>query len=126
MANRKLKPYFQSHQIRIKTSHPLKNIFEGKNQSSRVADWSNQLVETIGTTPNHPNQELKLYMCGLSIRYSSGARIIFIASAGVKMEHVVCLEFVASNNETECEALLLGINICYNSGARILSAFSDS
>ena len=77
MASRKLKPYFKSHQIQVKTSQPLKKILEGKIQSSKVADWSNQLAnfgteieprttikaqalvhfiaETTGTSPNDPN-----------------------------------------------------------------------
>ena len=117
---------------------------EGKNQSSRVANWSNELAdfgieieprtaikaqaladfiaETTEATPNNPNQEWKQYVDGSSTRSSSGAGIIIISSAGVKMEHC----FWASNNEAECEALLLGIHICCNSGARMLSAYSDS
>ena len=144
----KLKPHFQSHQIRVRTSQPIKKVLEGKNQSSRVADWSDQLtdfgieieprtaikaqaladfiVENTGTTLNDPNQEWKPYIDGSSTRSFSGADIIIISSAGVKMEHVVRFEFVALNNEAEYEALILGIKICCNSGARILSAFSDS
>ena len=38
MASRKLKPYFQSHQITVRTSQPMKKILEGKNKSSRVTD----------------------------------------------------------------------------------------
>ena len=45
MASWKSKPYFQSHQIRVRTSQPLKKILEGKSQSSRVANWSNQLAD---------------------------------------------------------------------------------
>ena len=86
MASWKLKPYFQSHEIRVRTSQPIKKVLEGKNQSSRVAAWSKQLAyfgieikphtaikahalidfiaETTGTTPNDPKQEWKLYMDG--------------------------------------------------------------
>lgn len=92
-------------------------------KAQALADF---IVETTGTTPNDPNQELKLYVDGSSTRSSSGADIIIISSARVKMEHAVRFEFMASNNEAEYEALFLGINICYNSGAPILSAFSDS
>ena len=45
MASRKLKSYFQSHQIRARTNQPLKKILEGKNQSSRVADWFKHLAD---------------------------------------------------------------------------------
>ena len=147
IASQKLKPYFESHHIRVRTSNPLKKILEGKNQSSRVANWSNQLVdfgiqieprtvikaqaladlitETTRSIPNDPNQDWKLYVDGSSTRSSSGVGIIIISLARVKMEHAVRFEFVASNNEAEYEALLLGINICCNSAARILSAYLD-
>ena len=147
MASRKLKSYFQSHKIQFRTSQLLKKILEGKNESSRLADWSNQLADfgiefeprtaikaqaladfiakTTGTTPNDPNKEWKLYVDGSSTRSSSGVGIIIISLARVKMEHAVRFEFVASNNEAEYEALLLGINICCNSAARILSAYLD-
>ena len=52
MASRKLKPYFQSHQIIVRTSQPLKKILERKNQSSRLTDWANQLADFgIGYEP---------------------------------------------------------------------------
>ena len=109
----------------------MKKILEGNNQSSRVADWSTQLadfgieiepltaikaqaladfiLETTGIIPNDPNEEWKLYVDGSSTRTSTGAGIIIISLARVKMEHAVRFEFVASNNEVVYEALLLGI-----------------
>ena len=84
-----------NHKIRVRTSQPLKKILEGKNQSSRIVDWSNQLADfcieieprtaikakaladfiakMTGTTPNDLNQEWKLYVDGSSTRTSSGA-----------------------------------------------------
>ncbi|XP_057545947.1 uncharacterized protein LOC130824940 [Amaranthus tricolor] len=109
MASRKLKPYFQSHQIIIRTDQPLKKILEGKNKSSRVTDW-----------------EWKLYVDGSSTQSASGAGLLIMSSAGVRMERAVRFEFAASNNEAEYEALLMGLRICYESGAKNLSAFSDS
>lgn len=63
----------------MKTSQPLKKILKGNNQSSRVADWANQVADfsieielqtaikvqalayfiakTAGTTPNNSKQE---------------------------------------------------------------------
>ena len=132
----------------MRTSQPLKKILEGKNQSSRIADWANQLVDfgieyeprtTIkakalaefiaeSTSPcsNDPNQEWKLYVDGSSTKSTSGAGLLIISSAGVHMERAVRFEFAASNNKAEYEALLLGLKICYEAGARILSTFFDS
>jgi ribonuclease HI len=148
MASRKLKPYFQSHQIRVRIKQPLKKILEGRNQSSRISDWANQLAnygieyeprtsfkvqaladfmaESTGPTPCDPNHEWKLYIDGLSNKVESGARILMISSAGVRMEIAIRFEFAASNNEAEYEALILVLTICYEVGAKTLLAFSDS
>ncbi|XP_057543932.1 uncharacterized protein LOC130823331 [Amaranthus tricolor] len=148
MASRKLKPYFQSHQIIIRTDQPLKKILEGKNKSSRVTDWANQLADfgieyeprtaikaqaladfiAESTFPCHPepNQKWKLYVDGSSTQSASGAGLLIMSSAGVRMERAVRFEFAASNNEAEYEALLMGLRICYEAGAKNLSAFSDS
>lgn len=45
MASRKLKPYFQSHPIVVRTSQPIRKLLESKNQSSHVANWANQLAD---------------------------------------------------------------------------------
>ena len=98
MANRKLKPYFQSHQIIVRTSQPLKKILEGKNKSSRVTDWANQLADfgieyeprtaikaqaladfiAESTIPPHleSNQEWRLYVDGSSTQSASEARLL--------------------------------------------------
>ncbi|XP_057538103.1 uncharacterized protein LOC130815609 [Amaranthus tricolor] len=148
MASRKLKPYFQSNPIIVRTDQPLKKILEGKNKSSRVTDWANQLadfgieyeprtaikaqalvdfiVESTSPPPAELNREWKLYVDGSSTQSASGAGLLIVSSAGVRMERAVRFEFAASNNEAEYEALLMGLKICYEAGAKELAAFSDS
>ena len=143
-----MKPYFQSHQIIVRTSQPLNKILEGKNKSSCITDWANQFADfgieyesrtTIkaqaladfiaeSTIPHHPepNQEWWLYVDGSSTQSASGAGLLIVSSAGVRMERAVRFEFTASNNEAEYEALLMGLKICYEAGAKVLSTFSDS
>ncbi|XP_057548014.1 uncharacterized protein LOC130826442 [Amaranthus tricolor] len=96
MASRKLKPYFQSNQI---IHFP---------------------------PPAELNQEWKLYVDGSSTQSASGAGLLIVSSAGVRMERAVRFEFAASNNEAEYEALLMGLKICYEARAKELAAFSDS
>ena len=45
IASRKIKPFFQSHPIVVRTSQPIRKLMESKNQSARVADWANQLAD---------------------------------------------------------------------------------
>lgn len=42
------------------------------------------------------------------------------------MEYAVKFDFLASNNEAECEALILGLQICIAAGAQNILAKSDS
>ena len=126
----------------------MKKILEGKNKSSRVSDWANQLVDfgieyeprtaikaqaladfiAESTIPLHPEaiQKWKLYVDGSSTQSASGAFLLIVSSAGVRMERVVIFDFAASNNEVEYKALLLGLKICYEARAKTLSTFSDS
>ena len=100
MASRKLKPYFQSHQIRVRTNQPLKKILDGKNHSSRIIDWINQLAdfeieyeprtaikaqaltdfiaESTVRNPSDPNQKWKLYVDGSFTKSASGAGILIV------------------------------------------------
>ncbi|XP_057540552.1 uncharacterized protein LOC130818402 [Amaranthus tricolor] len=148
MASRKLKPYFQSNPIIVRTDQPLKKILEGKNKSSRVTDWANQLAdfgieyeprtaikaqaladfiaESTSSPPAELNREWKLYVDGSSTQSANGAGLLIVSSAGVRMERAVRFEFAASNNEAEYEALLMGLKICCEAGAKELAAFSDS
>ncbi|XP_057517953.1 uncharacterized protein LOC130798872 [Amaranthus tricolor] len=148
MASRKLKPYFQSNPIIVRTDQPLKKILEGKNKSSRVTDWANQLAdfgieyesrtaikaqaladfiaESTSPPPAEVNREWKLYVDGSSTQSASGAGLLIVSSAGVRMERAVRFEFAASNNDAEYEALLMGLKICCEAGAKELAAFSDS
>ena len=126
----------------------MKKILEEKNKSSRITDWANQLVDfsieyeprtaikaqaladfiAKSTIPHHPepNQEWRLYVDGSSTQSASGAGLLIVSSAGVRMERAVIFEFTASNNEAEYEALLMGLKICYEAGDKILSTFYDS
>ena len=126
----------------------MKKILEGKNKSSRVTDWANQLADlgieyeprtsikaqaladfiAESTIPHNPepNKEWRLYVDGSSTQSASGARLLIVSYVGVRMERAVRFEFAASNNEAEYETLLMGLKICYEAGAKVLSTFSDS
>ena len=84
------------------------------------------IAKSTGPCPNDPNQEWKLYVDGSSTKSTSGAGLLIISSAGIRIKRAVRFEFATPNNDAEYEALLLGLKICYEAGARILSTFSDS
>ena len=45
MAARKLRYYFQSHEIKVPTSFPLRDMFENREASGRIGKWAAQLAE---------------------------------------------------------------------------------
>ncbi|XP_057537987.1 uncharacterized protein LOC130815514 [Amaranthus tricolor] len=123
MASRKLKPYFQSN--------PANQLADfGIEYEPRTAIKAQALADFIAESTSPPlaalNQEWKLYVDGSSTQSASGAGLLIVSSAGVRMERAVRFEFAASNNKAEYEALLMGLKICYESGAKELAAFSDS
>ena len=44
MAARKLRYYFQSHKIKVPTSFPLRDMFENREASSRIAEHTINFV----------------------------------------------------------------------------------
>ena len=70
---------------------------------------------------------MKLYVDGFSTQSASGAGLLIMSSAGVRMERAVRFEFAAPNNEAEYEALLMGLKICHEAEYKLSSAkFSEA
>lgn len=45
MASRKLKPYFQAHQIKVLSRQPLRKLIESRNHSRPMTVWADQLAD---------------------------------------------------------------------------------
>ncbi|XP_012839272.1 PREDICTED: uncharacterized protein LOC105959678 [Erythranthe guttata] len=98
-AARKLRPYFQSHQVVVLTNYPLKQILRSPETSRRLAKWAIEL---------------------------SGAGIVLTNPGGDEFEYAQRFESIASNNVAEYEALIAGIRLALAAGARKLLIQSDS
>jgi ribonuclease HI len=70
--------------------------------------------------------EWKLFVDGASNAMGSGAGAVLISPEGLIMEQAVRLNFLASNNESEYEALLIGLKCARKLGADRLRVFCDS
>ena len=44
ISSRKLKHYFQAHEIIVPSSHPLGDIFNNKETSRRIGKWATELT----------------------------------------------------------------------------------
>ncbi|XP_011101938.1 uncharacterized protein LOC105179973 [Sesamum indicum] len=147
-AARKLRPYFQSHQVVVLTNHPLKQVLASPEVSGRMVKWAVELSEfgvEFQPRPAIKAQTLadfivelaydeagistpswSLHVDGSSTLTGSGAGIVLESPEGDKFEYAIKLEYPSSNNEAEYEALLAGGELALAAGARKIVIYSDS
>ncbi|KAL0428155.1 UNVERIFIED_CONTAM: hypothetical protein Slati_2990300 [Sesamum latifolium] len=147
---RKLRPYFLSYPVGVRTNTPLKQVLGKPEASGRLVKWAIELSEydisylpktTIkaealadfesemtGTTQEEVSEERHWlrHVDGSSTTQGSGAGVVLTTPQGNNMEFAIKFDFKASNNEAKYEALVLGMRIAQNAGALHLLAYSDS
>ncbi|KAL0420376.1 UNVERIFIED_CONTAM: hypothetical protein Slati_3060500 [Sesamum latifolium] len=148
---RKLRPYFLTHPVGVKTNMPLKQTRGKPDTSGRLIKWAIELseydisylprttikvqaladfvFEVTGAPPEEsPRNEkwLLLHVDGSSTIQGSGAGIVITSPEGEDLEFAIKFGFKASNNEAKYEALVAGMKMAHEVGARHLLAYSDS
>jgi ribonuclease HI len=145
---RKLRQYFQSHKIVVKTDYPIKNVLRKPDLAGRMVAWSVELSEfdvTFSprgaiksqiladfllelTTPAEENSEQPwtLSVDGASNIKGSGAGVVLEGPDGVLIEQSLRFAFKASNNQAEYEALIAGMKLAREMDITDLKAKSDS
>ncbi|KAL0454251.1 UNVERIFIED_CONTAM: hypothetical protein Slati_0764300 [Sesamum latifolium] len=147
---RRLRPYFLSHPIGVKTNTPVKQTLDKPDTSGRLVKWAVELSEydisylprtTIKAqaladfvsemtemTIKEASQDQKwlLHVDGSSTAQGSGAGIVITTPQGEDLEFAIKFGFKASNNEAEYEALVIGLRMAHETGAKHLLAYSDS
>ncbi|KAL0428065.1 UNVERIFIED_CONTAM: hypothetical protein Slati_2981300 [Sesamum latifolium] len=137
---RRLRPYFLSHPIGIKTNTPLKQTLGKPDTSGRLVKWAMELSEydisylprtTIKAqaladfvsemtemTIKEASQDQKwlLHVDGSSTAQGSGAGIVITTPQGEDLEFAIKFGFKASNNEAEYEALVIGLRMAHETG----------
>ncbi|XP_058192093.1 uncharacterized protein LOC131309482 [Rhododendron vialii] len=137
-AARKLLPYFQSHPIVVLTEHPLKSLFRKADLSNRVFKWAVELANfdihfeprtKIQNFSTHPSQHKtiaehqvspkpwhlfqgdtwRLHVDGASNSNGAGVGVVLVSTCGTLHESAISIEFLATNNEAEYEALIAGL-----------------
>ncbi|GMH02617.1 hypothetical protein Nepgr_004456 [Nepenthes gracilis] len=122
---RKLRPYFQMHQIVVLTDQPLKSILYKPETSKRLVKWAIELDE-------FDPEELKLVECSRVdpecrwILHTNRQRSRSRAQNSSKIKYLVELTFPATNNVAEYEAFLAGLCFAKECSARALVVHSDS
>ncbi|KAL0402736.1 UNVERIFIED_CONTAM: hypothetical protein Slati_4303500 [Sesamum latifolium] len=147
---RRLRPYFLSHPVGVKTNTPLKQTLGKPDTSGRLMKWAVELSEyDISYLPRtiikvqaladfisemaemtikdaSQDQKWLLHVDGSSTAQDSGASIVITTPQDEDLEFAIKFGFKASNNEVEYEALVIGMRMAHETGARHLLAYSDS
>ncbi|KAL0405870.1 UNVERIFIED_CONTAM: hypothetical protein Slati_3900900 [Sesamum latifolium] len=147
---RKLRPYFLTHPVGVKTNMPLKQTLGKPDTSGHLIKWAVELSEydisylphttikaqaltdfvskMMGAPPEETPKDEKwlLHVVGSSTTQGSGAGIVITSPQAEDLEFAIKFDFKASNNKAEYEALVAGMKIAHEPGARHLLAYSDS
>ncbi|KAL0428288.1 UNVERIFIED_CONTAM: Pro-Pol polyprotein [Sesamum latifolium] len=147
---RRVRPYFLSHPIGVKTNTPLKQTLGKPDTLGRLVEWAVELSEydisyvprtTIkaqaltdfisemaGMSVENASQDQVwlLHVDGSSTTQGSGAGIVVTSPQDEDLESAIKFDFKASNNEAEYEALVIGMRMAHEAGARHILAYSDS
>nr|XP_025682208.1 uncharacterized protein LOC112783462 [Arachis hypogaea] len=145
---RRLRPYFQSHTINVRTSQPLRQILAKPELAGRLIKWSIELsefdihyqprgsiksqyladfvAEFTGSSSDTNIADWTLFVDGASNPHGSGAGILLENTEGVVIEHSLRFSFKASNNQAEYEALVAGLRLAIELHIDNLQVYCDS
>nr|KYP36968.1 Retrovirus-related Pol polyprotein from transposon opus [Cajanus cajan] len=116
-AARRLQPYFQSHQVVVKTDYPIKQILRKPELAGRMIAWSVELSEFgIQYESRGP----------LKAQCLAGFVAELTPASAEEPQQSLKFGFKVTNNQAEYEALLAGLRLARDLGARKVSCNSDS
>nr|XP_025616499.1 uncharacterized protein LOC112708784 [Arachis hypogaea] len=145
---RRLRPYFQSYTVIIRTEYPLRQILSKPELAGRLTKWSIELskfdiqfqprgsvksqcladfvAEFTNTSSDERSRLWTLFVDGASNPQRAGAGILLESSDGLILEHSLRFSFKASNNQAEYEALIAGLRLAIDLDIHDLKVYCDS
>jgi ribonuclease HI len=152
MAKRKLRHYFQSHNVSVPTTYPLQDMFENKESTGSIGKWATELTEhvtnfvsrdaiksqvladfvadwTPSATKGDPiiSKPVWEVQCdGAYCHLGSAAAAVLKSPSGIKLRYALRLNCDnCTNNMAEYEGLLLSLRKARAVGARRLVILTD-
>lgn len=145
-AARRLRPYFQGHQVVVRADHPIEKVLHKPDLAGRLVGWSIELLkfglryEPRGSVREHHLAEFPVeifpdtneaFCWKLSVDCSSnkqggGAGIVLEGPSRLMIEQSLIFKFKLSNNQAEYEALLAGLELARDLGVEHLECKTDS
>ncbi|XP_057444102.1 uncharacterized protein LOC130736278 [Lotus japonicus] len=130
---RRLRPYFQSFQVKVRTDLPLRQVLQKPDLSGRLVAWSVELSEyglqydkrgrvgaqtwadfVVELTPEEGervNTQWMLFVDGSLNDNGSGVGVTLQGPGELVLEQSLRFQFKASNNQAEYEALIAGLKL---------------
>ncbi|KAH9802826.1 Ribonuclease H [Citrus sinensis] len=130
-AARKLRPYFQAHQIVVLTDQPLRQVLQKPDASGRLVKWSVELSEfdlsyrLRGAIKAQALADFMVDRAGPGGE-GSGAGVIIRSPEGVEVSYAVKFEFQLTNNQAEYEAFITGLGLAHALRAERVEIRADS
>jgi len=150
VASRKLHPYFQAHPTFVMTDQPIRKTMNKIDAVGQLIQWAIELGQfnieyrpqaaikaqvladfiakfTYPCKEEEPPMETWTVQTDRSaMKKVGGARVVLISPKGEKLKYAVRLQFPATNNEAEYEALLIGLSLVKTLGAKGLIVQTNS
>ncbi|RDX98916.1 Retrovirus-related Pol polyprotein, partial [Mucuna pruriens] len=131
IASRRLRPYFQSFSIIVRTDMPIQQVLRKPDLAGRMrgpikAQALADFITELTAEQEQAEGEWYLSVYGSSNQTRSGAGVILEGPNGILVEQSLHFDFKASNNQVEYEALLAGMKLALEIEAKRLIAKSDS
>ncbi|XP_027348001.1 uncharacterized protein LOC113859419 [Abrus precatorius] len=144
---RRLRYYFQSHRMVVRTDCPMSKILRKPELACRLVAWAIELsqfdihfesrrllkaqvlvdlVNEFTTQPQASWDMWNLYVDGSSNQSGSEAGIILEGLNTVTIEQSIRFGFKASNNQAKYETLLAGLKLARDVGVKRVTCWSDS
>ncbi|XP_016200263.1 uncharacterized protein LOC107641282 [Arachis ipaensis] len=143
---RRLRHYFQSNKIIVKTNQPLRQVLTRPEVSGRLIKWSIELSEFdidyeprtamkaqiladfVAELSEQPKQQhtWELYVDGASNNEGSGAGVLLTNKEDLQLEKSIRFTFQTSNNQAEYEALLARLRLAQSLNITHLQVYCDS